>query len=77
MQINNLRGLLCISLMDRVPNARIRELCGVKKMLGERIDKGMLRWVGHAEWMERDRIAKRDYVGECPGRHLVGRPWKR
>ena len=27
--------------------------------------------------MESDRIAKRVYVGECAGGHLVGRPWKR
>ena len=27
--------------------------------------------------MEKDRIAKRVYVGECDGSHSVGRPWKR
>ena len=27
--------------------------------------------------MERDRIAKRVYVGECADSHSVGRPWKR
>ena len=30
VQMNNLRGLLGIRRKDRVPNARIRELCGVK-----------------------------------------------
>ena len=49
--------------MDRIPNARIRELCGVRK--------------GHVERMERGRIAKRGYVGECAGSHSVVRPWKR
>ena len=29
VQIDNLRGLLGIRRMDRVPNAQIRELCGV------------------------------------------------
>ena len=29
------------------------------------------------EKMERDRIAKRVYVGECPSSHSVGRPQKR
>ena len=29
------------------------------------------------ERMEKDRIAKRVYVGECAGSRLVGRPWKR
>ena len=27
--------------------------------------------------MERDRIDKRVYVGECAGSHSVVRPWKR
>ena len=27
--------------------------------------------------MERDRIAKRVYVGECTGGHSVSRTWKR
>ena len=62
---------------DRVPNARIWDLCGVKKCLDERIDEGVLRWFGHVERMERDRIAKRAYVGECAGSRSVGRPWKR
>ena len=51
--------------MDRVPNAQIRELCGVKKGLDERIGEDVLRGFGHLERMERDRIAKRVYVGEC------------
>ena len=43
VQMDNLRGLLGIKRMDRIPNARIRELCGVKKGLDKRIDEGMLR----------------------------------
>ena len=45
--------------MDRVPNAQIRELCGVRKGLDERIEEGVLQWSTHVERMERDRIAKR------------------
>ena len=41
VQVENLRGLLGIRKMDRVPNAQIRELCGVKKGLDERIDEGV------------------------------------
>ena len=40
------------------------ELCGVKKGLGESIDEGVLLWYVYMERMERDRIAKRVYVGE-------------
>ena len=56
---------------------QIRELCGVRKSLDEKIDEGILRWYDHVERMERDRIAKRVYVGECAGTRSVGRPWKR
>ena len=41
LKMNNLRGLLGIRRMDRVLNARIRELCEVKE-LEERINEGML-----------------------------------
>ena len=77
VQIDYFRGLLGIRRMDRIPNARIRELCGVRKGLHERIDESVLRWFGHVERMERDRIAKRVYVGECAGSRSEGRPRKR
>ena len=40
--MGNLKGLLDIRRMGRVLNARIRELCGVKKGLDERIDESVL-----------------------------------
>ena len=42
VQMENLRVLLDIRRKDRVPKAQIRELCGVKKGLDERINKGVL-----------------------------------
>ena len=51
--------------MNRVPNAQIRELCGVKEGLDERNNEGVLRWFGHVERMERDKIAMKVYAGEC------------
>ena len=44
--MDTLRGLLSIRRMDRVSNTRIRELCGVKKMLDEKIDEGVLQCFG-------------------------------
>ena len=75
--MGNLRGLLGIRRMDRVPNARIRELCGVRKGVDGRIDEGVLRWFDHVERMDRDRIAKRIYVGEFTGNRPVGRQRER
>ena len=70
----DIRRLLGIKRMDKVPNAQIKELCRVKNDLDERIDEGMLRWFSH---MERDRIAKKVYVRVCAGSCSVDRPWKR
>ena len=63
--------------MDRVPNAWIRESCGVTKGVDEKIDEGVLRWFSHVKRMENERIDKRVYVGECAGSRSVGRPRKR
>ena len=49
----------------------------MRKGLDERIDEGILRWFGHVERMEKDRITKIVYVGECVGSCSVGRPRKR
>ena len=49
VQMGNLRGLLGIWKMDRVLNSLIKELCGVRKGLDEKIDEGVLRWFGHVE----------------------------
>ena len=63
--------------MDKVPDARIRQLCGMTKGVNEKINEGVLRWFGHVEKMENDRIANRIYVEECTGSRSVGRPRKR
>ena len=75
--MDNLRGLLGIRMMDRVPNAWIKELCEVKKGLDERIDEGAFRWFAHVERIERGMIAKRVYVGEFASSRSTGRPRKR
>ena len=46
--MDNFRGMLAIRRKDRVPNAWIRELCGVTKEVDERIE-GVLRWFCHVE----------------------------
>ena len=47
----NLIGLLGIMRIDRVPNVQVRELCGVTKRKGERIEV-VLRWFDHVEKKE-------------------------
>ena len=47
------------------------------KCIDEKIDQDVLRWFGHVEGMENNRIAKRIYVGEFAGSRSAGRPRKR
>ena len=42
VEIDNLTALLGIWRMDKVPNARIRQLCRVTKGVDEKIDEGVL-----------------------------------
>ena len=65
VQMDNLRGLLAIRSLDKVTNARIGELCRVKKGLDERIDEGMLWWFSHVQRMESDRIARSLFKRVC------------
>ena len=67
VQTDNLRGLLGIRRVDKVPNARIRELRVASK--GEK--KRFMKVFFDVERMEKDRIAKSVYVGEYP--QWVGR----
>ena len=54
--------------MYRVPcTDKIRQLCGGTKGVDKKIDEGVIRWLGHVERMENDRIAERVYLGECAG----------
>ena len=75
VQMDNLRVLLGIRRMDKVPNAR-GQFCVVTNGVNKKIDEGVLRWFDHVERMEEDSIAKRVYVGEC-GSRSVGRTRKR
>ena len=47
------------------------------KGVDERIDEGVLQWFSHMEKMEKDKITKRIYVGECSGSRSEGRSRKR
>ena len=55
-----------IKRIGRMPNARVRKLCGVKKGVNERIDATVIRWfVGRVERMKNSRIGIRASEGDC------------
>ena len=57
VQMDKIRSFLGIRRMDRVPNARIRELCGMAKGVNEKIEEDVLHWFSHVKRMENDKIA--------------------
>ena len=74
-----LRAMCGLRLMDRVRNTEIRERCGDRKSVLERADEGVLKWFGHLERMNEDRLVKKVYTSEVGGTRGVGRPrfrWK-
>ncbi|CAH0597853.1 unnamed protein product [Chrysodeixis includens] len=66
-----LRSMLGLKLSDRIRNDAIRERCGVKEDIVTRIEKGMLKWFGHVERMNKRRLTKQIY--ECSVNGVVGR----
>ena len=75
--MDNLRDLLGIRRIDKVPNAQIRKFCGVTKGVDGRIDEGVLRWFDHVETLENDRNPKRVYVERYASSRSVGSPCRR
>ena len=47
------------------------------KGVEERIVEGVFWWFSHVDKREKDRIAKKVYVGECASSRSVGRPQRR
>ena len=45
--MDNFRGLLGFKRIDKVPNARIRQLIGVMMGVDEKVDEGVLQWFCH------------------------------
>ena len=43
------KGKLGIRRMDRMPNVRVRNLCGMRMRVDEKIDESVLRWFGNNE----------------------------
>lgn len=75
--MDSLRGIIGVRRVDQIRSERIREMCGIAKGMDELIDESVLRWYGHVERMEGERVVRRVYVSEGVGRRSIGRPRKR
>ncbi|KAK3874541.1 hypothetical protein Pcinc_020559 [Petrolisthes cinctipes] len=55
-------------------NEHVRELTGVHITILDKVRDGQLRWYGHIERMERDRLPRRLMYGKLEGRRPRGCP---
>ncbi|CAG9109123.1 unnamed protein product [Plutella xylostella] len=74
VEMRSLRSMLGVTLNDRLRNSFIREKCGLKEDVVTRVEKGMLRWFGHVERMNDERVTKEIYRAKVSGRVGRGRP---
>ena len=69
-----LRKMCGVTVMDRIRNDVIWEEVGVMRDLTGRAEICVLRWFGHVERMDGERMAKRIYGSGVEGRRGRGRP---
>ena len=69
-----LRSMCGVSRLDRLRNEEVRGRTGVGMDLASRVDRNVLRWFGHVERMEDERLLKRVVNARVDGRGARGRP---
>ena len=63
-----------VSRLDRVRNEVVRTRTGVRRELAIRVDMNVLRWFGHVEGMDNERLLKKVMNLKVDGRSARGRP---
>ena len=66
-----LRSMTGVSQLDGVRNEVVRARTGVRRDLAARVDMNVLRWFGHVERMDNERLLKK--VMNAEGRSARGR----
>ena len=69
-----LRSMTGVSRLDRVRNEVVRTRTGVRRELAARVDMNVLRWFGHVERMDNERLLKKVMNVKVDGRSARGRP---
>ena len=74
LEMRCLRSMAGLTRRDRVRNEEVRRRTGVLKPLDQRVDEKLLRWFGHVERMDEERLLKRVSLSSVEGRNRRGRP---
>ena len=69
-----LRSMTGVSRLDRVRNEIVRARTGVRRELAARVDMNVLRWFGHVERIDNERLLKKVMNAKVDGRRARGRP---
>ena len=69
-----LRSRTGVSRLNRVRNEVVRVRTGVRRELAGRVDMNVLRWFGHVERMDNERLLKKVRSAKVDGRSARGRP---
>ena len=64
-----LRSMTGVSQLDRVRNEVMRARTGVRRELAARVDMNVLRWFGHVERMDNERLLKKVMNAKVDGRN--------
>ena len=75
-EMKYLRSMCGKTRMDRIRNEDIKNTCGVRKDVSEKVCENMLRWFGHVERMDESRLTKVISTGRVNGVRSRGRPRK-
>ena len=71
-----LRGMTGKTLNDRVRNDWVMNECGIKENMRMKVQRSTMRWFGHLERMNDERLTKKVYRGNVRGKRGRGRPRK-
>ena len=63
-----LRSMTGVSQLERVRNEVVRARTGVRRELAARVDMNVLRWFGHVERMDNERLLKKVMNAKVDGR---------
>ena len=69
-----LRSMTGVSRLDKVRNEIVRVRTGVRRELAARVDMNVLRWFGHEERIDNERLLKKVMNAKVDGRSATGRP---
>ena len=74
LEMRCLRSMCGVSRLDRLRNDVVRKMIGVRKEFAVRVDRNVLRWFGHVERMDDDRLLKKVVSARVDRRGARGRP---